>query len=580
MINKLYHSKCILNFRGGWGLWSTKRGVVFPCLEKLVINKCPNLVEVSIEALPSLSHLEIKECLHDVLTSLIRAASSVTELILGCISGLTDDVFMRGFGDHLRELEKVIISSCDGIRCLWVSEAKASVVLESLRELEVRNCDNLISLGERVEEDDDDDDDKSGSNHFASLIELEIGSCKSIERCSCPNNIERLSIWGCDSIRDVSFSSGGGQTLKSIYIDGCNKVMKKELGGGYEGGDKTQMFINNNNNNNTGMPSLEYLYITRFPHLKIIVELNCFLHITNLIINDCESLESIPDVQLPKLIFLTHLVIYNCPSLGVSFPGGLWPPKLQNLIIGKLKKPISEWGPQEFPPSLVELTLYGGGSSGNEDDASIIISDDHLYCLLPSSLTSLHIEDLKEMETISKGLQHLTSLKHLEIQDCPKIKHILFPSSLTSLRIQDLKELETISKGLQHLTSLQHLEIQDCPKMKDLPKMQLSSLLSLRIIGCPKLKKRHIKTQRLWCRYSAETAAVGDLIFMVYGRTPSKGVEYLVEVSAADGEAIAITRAAASKRTADAKTLNGYILDVVLLKVKGIIWSVSFSENE
>ncbi|XP_071732422.1 putative disease resistance RPP13-like protein 1 [Rutidosis leptorrhynchoides] len=422
----------ILSFKNMkcWKLWSTNCGRdVFPCLEYLSIERCPNLVKVSFKALPSLRHLEIRECDHNVLTNLVRAASSVTELDLDCISGLTDEVFLRSFGDHLRELEQLIIWSCDGIRYLWESEAKASVVLASLRVLGVRECNNLISLGERGEEEDD--DDKSGSNHLASLRELNIGSCKSIEHCSCPNNIEILR-----------------QKLKSLTIWECKKVMKNELGGGYEGGgDKTQMLINNNNNN-TGMPSLETLVIGYIPDLKFIVGLNCFLHITNLRIYDCESLESIPDVQLPKLIFLTHLEIYNCPSLGGSFPGGVWPPKLKELTTGELKKPISEWGPQEFPPSLVDLTLYCGGSSGNEDDASIIISDDHL-----------------------------------------------FPSSLTSLNINFLEELETISKGLQHLTSLQHLEIQDCPKVKDLPKMQLSSLLSLTIIGCPKLKKRYIKSK-------------------------------------------------------------------------------------
>ncbi|XP_071728821.1 putative disease resistance RPP13-like protein 1 [Rutidosis leptorrhynchoides] len=410
----------------GWKLWSTNCGRdVFPCLEELVIEDCPNLVQVSIDALPSLRHLVISECDHNVLASLVRTASSFGKF------GLTDEVFLRSFGDHLREVEELEIWSCDGIKYLWESEAKASVVLASLRELVVSECDNLISLGERGEEDDN--DDKSGSNHLASLRKLYIGSCKSIECCSCPNNIEILR-----------------QKLKSLIIWGCKKVMKNELGGGYEGGDKTQMLINNNNNN-LGMPSLESLYITRFPDLKFVVELNCFLHITSLQISDCESLESIPDVQLPKLIFLTHLTICNCPRLGGSFPGGLWPPKLKKLTIGELKKPISQWGPQEFPPSLVDLTLFGGGSSGNEDDAS----------------------------------------------NCPKMKHILFPSSLTSLKIWDLKEMETISKGLQHLTSLHHLKIRNCPKMKDLPKMQLSSLLSLRIIGCPKLKKRNFELLHL-----------------------------------------------------------------------------------
>ncbi|GKF47773.1 hypothetical protein Tco_0137575, partial [Tanacetum coccineum] len=45
---------------------------------------------------------------------------------------------------------------------------------------------------------------------------------------------------------------------------------------------------------------------------------------------------------------------------------GLWPPKLGFLSIGRLKKPISKLGPQNFPPSLVELWLLGG--SAEEDD--------------------------------------------------------------------------------------------------------------------------------------------------------------------------------------------------------------------
>ncbi|MFS7925359.1 putative leucine-rich repeat domain superfamily [Helianthus anomalus] len=52
-------------------------------------------------------------------------------------------------------------------------------------------------------------------------------------------------------------------------------------------------------------------------------------------------------------------------------------------------------------------------------------------------------------------------------------------------------KLESVSTGLQHLTSLQHLIISFCPKVNDLPETLLPSLLSLRIYGdCPKLKER------------------------------------------------------------------------------------------
>ncbi|KAJ0751375.1 putative leucine-rich repeat domain superfamily [Helianthus annuus] len=61
-------------------VWSTDIGVVlFPCLEKLLIENCPSLVEVSLYALPSLNILKVSECDSGVLRRLVQGASSVME---------------------------------------------------------------------------------------------------------------------------------------------------------------------------------------------------------------------------------------------------------------------------------------------------------------------------------------------------------------------------------------------------------------------------------------------------------------------------------------------------------------------
>ncbi|PWA52403.1 NB-ARC domains-containing protein [Artemisia annua] len=80
----------------GWEVWSTKSGVVgavmFPCLQELFIEDCPNLGEVSLEPLHSLRVLHLSGCGDGVLRSLIRAASSVTTLNIYGITGLSDEL--------------------------------------------------------------------------------------------------------------------------------------------------------------------------------------------------------------------------------------------------------------------------------------------------------------------------------------------------------------------------------------------------------------------------------------------------------------------------------------------------------
>ncbi|KAL8238464.1 hypothetical protein R6Q59_015031 [Mikania micrantha] len=141
-----------------------------------------------------------------------------------------------------------------------------------------------------------------------------------------------------------------------------------------------------------------------------------------------------------NLTLLTRLTIVDCQSIDVaSYPGGNWHPNLVSLDIGGLKKPISEWGSLNFPTSLVHLALR---------------NEPHL--------------------------RNFSQLSHL------------LPSSLRSLEIEGFDKLESLSVGLQHLTSLRHLLIGNCPKLKDLPEALLPSLFKLAIYGCPILTRRQL----------------------------------------------------------------------------------------
>ncbi|XP_035838375.1 putative disease resistance protein At3g14460 [Helianthus annuus] len=466
-----------------WEVWSTNSEVMFPCLRELQIRNCPNLIDVSLEALPSLRVLTIYKCCESVLRSLVQAASSTTKLEIRSILGLTDEVW-RGVIVNFGAVEELCIQWCDEIRYLWESDAEASKVLVNLKELKVWECKNLVSLGEKVE-----DEDNIGSNLIlSSLRMLYIDSCESMERLCCPNSIESLVIERCGSVRDVSFprattTGGGGQSLKSLTIHDCENL--KSINQLSNSTHLTSLSITYCENmelfsdlhqlsNLTSLriqgcksietfSDLELSKLTRleiagcesiesFPnlHLPNLTELEIEgcknmkafgdLQLPNLIrwwIIDCENLESFPDLQLSNLTMLKEVYIRECPMIDGSFPRGLWPPNLCLLRIGGLKKPISEWGNQNFPASLVDLMLC------NEPD-----------------------------------VRNFSQLSHI------------FPSSLTSLDISKFDNLESVSTGLQHLTSLQHLWIRYCPKVNDLPETLLPSLLSLSISNCPKLKER------------------------------------------------------------------------------------------
>ena len=93
-------------------------------------------------------------------------------------------------------------------------------------------------------------------------------------------------------------------------------------------------------------------------------------------------------------------------------------------------------------------------------------------------------------------LRSLHSLSSFTIAMCDEVEsfpeEMLLPSSLTTLEIRRLSNLKSLDhKGLQHLTSLRELQIWHCPNLQTLPEEGLPSSLShLFIFKCNLLKER------------------------------------------------------------------------------------------
>nr|XP_043611516.1 putative disease resistance RPP13-like protein 1 [Erigeron canadensis] len=245
--------------------------------------------------------------------------------------------------------------------------------LTSLSELRLFNCSKLVSIK------GDKEVVHVGSSIMGSLRHVVLFRCDSLESYCCPTSVEFLEITRCDSMTSLTFSK-----------------LQKDLP-----------------SSSSSISNLKTLWIY-----------------------DCKNIKSLSQENLQSLTSLEEMKINNCPRMGDSFPScGSWPPNIRELRIGELKKPLSEWGLQNYPSSLVELVLFGRHSGVvsfgiDEQDYNNMSSS---CFLLPPSLTYLEIWEFEELESVSEVLQHLPCLQNLHIFKCPKLRDA--PKTTSSLRV-------------------------------------------------------------------------------------------------------------------------------------------------
>ncbi|XVE91603.1 hypothetical protein REPUB_Repub01dG0024300 [Reevesia pubescens] len=242
--------------------------------------------------------------------------------------------------------------------------------------------------------------------------------------------------------------------------------------------------------------------------------------------------------QLPplgKLCFLKELNIYGMgalKSIDSNFygDGEISFPSLEILRICN-SQCLEEWtavnGRESFP-LLSSLTIWNCPKLVNLprlQSLKELVIDDTSVSLLKTAmmnatiLTSFRIRNFCELTELPDGLQNLSSLERLELDECLRL--VTLPvnglqglSSLSSLEITDCEKLASLSEGVRYLTSLQSLTIEGCPELTSLPEKHLAvlseldirycsnlmslpqgirsltALKTLTIYGCPQLKRR------------------------------------------------------------------------------------------
>jgi Leucine-rich repeat (LRR) protein len=348
----------------------------------------------------------------------------------------------------------------------------------------------------------------NGLNSLTSLRDLTILRCRKLvcfsEGAGLPLSLKRLVISNCDSLRSlpdgmmtmVNDSNCNQCLLEELSVAACPSL--KSLSKGKL--PKTLKFLNISWDNQESLPegilqrdaretsrsNLEHLTLhslsaTSFPSGEFPISLK-ELHIVN-----CR----IP--SLPSLHFLFHLTelrIVTCNELK-SFPkGGLPLPNLISLFIHRCEKLRSLPTHMDSLKSLQDLSI---------SDCHRL--DSFTERGLPPNLTSLEIINCKISLPMSEwGLRMLTSLKRFSVKSTmdvdrfPDDEGLLLPTSLACLVIFNQENLKSISRGLQHLTSLEVLNIFECPILRFFPREGFPlSLGRIFIRDSPLLEERCLK---------------------------------------------------------------------------------------
>ncbi|KAJ8448605.1 hypothetical protein Cgig2_010492 [Carnegiea gigantea] len=215
-----------------------------------------------------------------------------------------------------------------------------------------------------------------------------------------------------------------------------------------------------------------------------------FPHLIKLTIQNCPNLTCIPPCPTVEELRLAGEINENLVIMVTCESGNS---KLRSVMTENARglKTIS---PMEGFQCLERMTIFF------DDKVESLSEVGEVFRSCSSSLKSLQIWDCPKLKSLCGALEHLTVLESIEIKRTPSLnlddKEMgenddgkpgqCLHQSLRFLTLEGLPELVSLPKGMQYLTALQSLSIIDCARLESLPESmpKLTSLKTLDILVC------------------------------------------------------------------------------------------------
>ncbi|KAK6255487.1 hypothetical protein SCA6_016792 [Theobroma cacao] len=281
-------------------------------------------------------------------------------------------------------------------------------------------------------------------------------SAKILENLSPPQNLRDFCLKG---YRGSSFPSWMNQSLLNllkISLINCSCQELPPLG---------------------QLPSLKVLYLKGMSEVRTIGHefygngaVRGFPCLEQLEIYDMHNLEGWKSIQMEKTEIFTVVGGSSGPLSQEAFPC------LDKLVVKGCRRLTA----LPVIPNLRSLALC-------DSNGMLLCSVVHL-----PSLSSLVIEKLKELESLTDYSKSFCSIEKLTLYDCDHLDYLFERnqvfSALKYLSILYCDGLMSLPLGLRLLTSLQRFDVMECGHLTDISILQtLSSLQELIIEGCPML---------------------------------------------------------------------------------------------